>query len=195
MPVGLDAAAQVYREAARDAVRRHSAFHLVEAGLLVVAGIFAMLFPVVSSAAAVFTFGWLLIVSGFIQAIGLISARHAPNFWLQLVSVILGIMIGVLLLRNIGQGILLLSLLLIVFFMMEGISKIVFAFTIRPLPNWMWIFASGVLSIALALVLFAAMPVTAFWLIGVILGANLISIGLSVGIMAWKVGKMSSGPA
>ncbi|MFM2281503.1 MAG: hypothetical protein RLZZ444_3734, partial [Pseudomonadota bacterium] len=30
MPISLAAAAQTYREAARDAVRRHSTFHLVQ---------------------------------------------------------------------------------------------------------------------------------------------------------------------
>ena len=145
MPISLAAAAQTYREAARDAVRRHSTFHLVQAALLVVAGIVAIVFPAFSSAAAVVVFGWLLIASGIIQAIGLISARHAPNFWLQIISAILGVLLGILLLRNIAQGMLLLSLLLIIFFMIEGMSKVVFALTIRPLPNWLWVFASGVL--------------------------------------------------
>ena len=63
MPISLAAAAQTYREAARDAVRRHSTFHLVQAALLVVAGIVAIVFPAFSSAAAVVVFGWLLIAS------------------------------------------------------------------------------------------------------------------------------------
>ena len=132
-------------------------------------------------------FGWLLIASGIIQAIGLISARHAPNFWLQIISAILGVLLGILLLRNIAQGMLLLSLLLIIFFMIEGMSKVVFALTIRPLPNWLWVFASGVLSVVLSLVLFAAMPVTALWLIGLMLGLDLIAIGAALGAMAWRL--------
>ncbi len=187
MPISLAAAAQTYREAARDAVRRHSTFHLVQAALLVVAGIVAIVFPAFSSAAAVVVFGWLLIASGIIQAIGLISARHAPNFWLQIISAILGVLLGILLLRNIAQGMLLLSLLLIIFFMIEGMSKVVFALTIRPLPNWLWVFASGVLSVVLSLVLFAAMPVTALWLIGLMLGLDLIAIGAALGAMAWRL--------
>ena len=82
---------------------------------------------------------------------------------------------------------LLLSLLLIIFFMIEGMSKVVFALTIRPLPNWLWVFASGVLSVVLSLVLFAAMPVTALWLIGLMLGLDLIAIGAALGAMAWRL--------
>jgi hypothetical protein len=37
MPISLAAAAQTYRVAARDAVRRHSSFHLVQAAMLITA--------------------------------------------------------------------------------------------------------------------------------------------------------------
>lgn len=187
MTISLDAAAQVYREAVRQSVRKHATFHLVEAALLIVTGVFAALFPVFSSAAAVVTFGWLMIFTGLIQCLGLISARHAPNFWLQFTSAVLAVLLGVLLLRNLGEGLLLLSLLLVIFLMIEGISKVVFAMTIRPLANWAWTLASGLLSIALSLVLLAAMPLAALWLIGLILGINLIAIGLSLGALAWAV--------
>jgi len=50
---------------------------------------------------------------------------------------VLSIVVGVLLLlSNPDGGLLIMTLLLIVFFMAEGISKIVFALTIRPFPAW-----------------------------------------------------------
>src|SRR4051794_34666889 len=60
------------------------------------------------------------------------------------------------------------ALLLIVFFMIEGISKVVFALTIRPFPNWSWVLASGLVGILLVLILWADLPVTALWLVGVL---------------------------
>ena len=80
------------------------------------------------------------------------------------------------------------TLLLIVFFMIEGISKVVFALTIRPFPNWGWVLASGLVGILLALILWASLPVTAVWLIGVLLGINLISVGAAIAYLAWQVG-------
>ncbi len=193
MTISLDAAAQVYREAVRQSVRKHATFHLVEAALLVLTGIFAALFPVVSSAAAVVTFGWLMVLTGLIQCLGLISTRHAPNFWLQFTSAVLAVLLGILLLRNLGEGLLLLSLLMVIFLMIEGISKVVFAMTIRPLPTWAWTLASGLLSIVLSLVLLAAMPLAALWLIGLILGINLIAIGVALGALAWTVRQGAAG--
>jgi uncharacterized membrane protein HdeD (DUF308 family) len=139
MSMSLEAAAQVMREAMRETVKRHSLWYLVQSGLLILAGIVALVYPALSSVAVVIFLGWLLIISGILQAIGLIGARHVPHFWLQLVSVALFLIVGVLFLRNPGESLVTLTLLLIVLFLIEGISKVIFALTIRPLPNWGWV--------------------------------------------------------
>jgi uncharacterized membrane protein HdeD (DUF308 family) len=69
----------------------------------------------------------------------------------------------------------------------EGIAKVVFALTIRPFPNWGWVLASGLVGIALSLLLWANMPVTAVWLVGLLLGIQLISVGAALAYLAWQV--------
>src|SRR3954471_4395951 len=143
MALSLDAAAEVFREAMRDTVKRYSLWYLIQGVLLIAAGVLAIIYPVLSSAAVIVLLGWLLIISGVVQGLSLIGARHVPHFWLQLISVILAVLIGCLFLRDPAQGLVTIALLLIVFFMIEGISKVVFALTIRPFPNWGWVLASG----------------------------------------------------
>jgi uncharacterized membrane protein HdeD (DUF308 family) len=187
MTMSLEAAAQVMREAMRETVKRHSFWYLAQGALMVVGGILALVYPVVSSVAVVFLLGWLLIISGVVQGISLIGARNVPHFWLALVSVVLSVIIGVLFLRNPGEGLLTLTLLMLVFFMIEGISKVIFSLTIRPFPNWGWVLASGIVGILLACYLWASLPVTAIWLLGVLLGLQLICEGAALGYLAWKV--------
>ncbi|MEK1850895.1 MAG: HdeD family acid-resistance protein [Phyllobacterium sp.] len=187
MAMSLDAAAEVFREAMRETVKRYSLWYLIQGLVLVAAGILAILYPVLSSVAVIILLGWLLIISGIAQGISLFGARHVPHYWLQLISVILALLIGFLFLRDPAQGLLTVTLLLIVFFMIEGISKIVFALTIRPFPNWGWILASGLVGILLSLVLWASLPVTALWLVGLLLGIQLISVGGALAHLAWQV--------
>jgi uncharacterized membrane protein HdeD (DUF308 family) len=187
--MSVESASQVIREAMRDKIKRHSVWYLVQSGLMVLAGILALVYPVISSVALVLFLGWLLIFSGVLQGISLIDARYVPHFWLQLVSVVLSVIVGILFLRNPGAGLLTLTLLLIVFFMVEGISKIIFSLTIRPFPNWGWVLASGIVGILLSLYLWANTPVTAVWLLGVLLGIVLISEGAALGRMAWDAHK------
>jgi uncharacterized membrane protein HdeD (DUF308 family) len=187
MSMSLEAAAQAMREAMRETVRRHSIWYLVQGGLMVVGGVLALIYPVVSSVAVVLFLGWLLILSGVVQGFSLIGAQNVPHFWLQLVSVVLSVIVGILFIRHPGESLLTLTLLLIVFFMVEGFSKLIFALTIRPFPNWGWVLASGVVGILLAFYLWASLPVTAIWLLGLLLGIQLISEGAALGYLAWQV--------
>ena len=187
MAISLDAAAQVMREALRDTVKRYSLWYLIQGVLMIIAGLLALIYPLVASVAMVYLLGWILIVSGALQGISLIGAPRVPHFWLQLISVVLSIVVGLLLLRNPEGGLLLMTLLLIVFFMAEGISKIVFALTIRPFPAWGWVLASGIVGILLAFYLFASLPVSSDWILGVMLGILLISEGAAMAYLAWRV--------
>ena len=182
--ISLEAAAQALRSAMRDAVRRYRIWYLIQAGLMILGGIVALLYPLLASIAVVTLLAWLLILSGIVQAISLIGASSVPNFWLQLVSVALGLIIGFLLLREPAIGVVTLALLLIVFLMIEGIAKVVFALTIRPLANWLWVLASGAASIGLAIILIAD-PSPGIWLLGLLFGVHLIGQGLALGYLAW----------
>ena len=136
MAISLDAAASAMREAMRETVRRYSLLYLVQGILMVVTGVLALIYPWIASIAIVRLLGWLLIISGIFQGIGVIGARQVPYFWLELISAVLAIVIGLLLLRHTGAGLLFFSVLLIVYFMVEGIVKVIFALTIRPFPDW-----------------------------------------------------------
>jgi uncharacterized membrane protein HdeD (DUF308 family) len=100
---------------------------------------------------------------------------------------VLSIVVGVLLIRHRGSGLLAITLLLLVYFMVEGVSKVIFSLTIRPFPNWGWILISGIVGILLSFYLWANLPVTALWLLGVLLGIQLICEGAALGYLAWQV--------
>ncbi|MEX0744577.1 MAG: HdeD family acid-resistance protein [Phycisphaeraceae bacterium] len=187
MAIPLDAAAAAMREAMRETVKKYSLWYLLQGVLMIVAGILALVYPLVASVAMVFLLGWILIISGVLQGIGLIGARDVPHYWLSLISAVLAIVIGLLLLRQPDSGLLLMTVLLIVYFMVEGISKVIFALTIRPFPNWGWVLASGIVGIVLAVYLWANMPVSSEWVLGVLLGILLISEGVALAYLAWKV--------
>jgi uncharacterized membrane protein HdeD (DUF308 family) len=187
MAIPLDAAAAAMREAMRETVKRYSLWYLLQGVLMVVAGVLALVYPLLASVAMVYLLAWILIISGVLQGIGLIGARDVPHYWLQLISVVLAIIIGVLLLNQPESGLLVMTVLLIVFFMVEGISKIIFALTIRPFPNWGWVLASGLVGIVLAVYLWANMPIASEWVLGILLGIMLVSEGAALAYLAWKV--------
>ena len=187
MAMTMAQASAAMREAMRETVKRYSTWYLLEGVLLVVAGVVALIWPYVASVALIFLLGWILIVSGVLQGIGLIGAKDVPHFWLQLVSAVLALLIGILLLRNPNAGLLIMTVLLIVYFFVEGISKVIFAMNIRPFVGWLWVLLSGIVGLLLGAYLWANMPVVSEWVLGVLLGIQLIVEGAALALLAWMV--------
>lgn len=184
----LDAAAEAMREATRKAVRRSSLLFLVQGALLVVAGILALLYPLITNIAVAGFLGWMLLLSGIVQAVTLIGGGKTPDFWLQLISAALSVIVGFLFLRNPAVAVGTMVMLMSVFFLIEGISKTVFSLTIRPFPNWGWVLASGVLGILIAVWLLAN-PGMSLLLLGILIGVQLIAEGIAIARMAWMARK------
>ena len=79
MTMSVEAAAQALREATRATVRRYSTWYLIQGVLMVIAGIVALLYPLVSSGALVLFLGWILIISGIVQGIRASLTRPADR--------------------------------------------------------------------------------------------------------------------
>lgn len=183
--ISVDEASAAMRAAVRDTVRRHSFLFLIQAALMMLAGLVALIYPLLSSVALVVFLGWLLILTGAFQVISLIGSSQVPHFWLQLVSAALAVIVGLLFVRNPGAGAGTLALLMVVYFMVEGIAKIVFALTIRPLDHWGWVLLSGLCGVVIAAFLLAN-PVLSVFLFGILIGVQLIAEGAALGWMAWQ---------
>ncbi|MEM9044819.1 MAG: HdeD family acid-resistance protein [Pseudomonadota bacterium] len=187
-PPSLDQAADAMRAALRATVAKNSTLFLIQAALMILAGLAALISPLLITATLVLFLGWLLIFSGGLQVISLIGATHVPHFWLQLLSAVLSVLIGYLFVKNPGAGIGTLALLMIVFFMIEGMAKVVFSLSVRPLANWGWVLGSGVLGIVISLYLITN-PALSVFLLGILIGLQLITQGVAIGYMAWQVKK------
>ena len=66
MTMSLEFAAQAMREAMRETVKRHSLWYLIQGALMVLGGVLALVYPIVSSVAVVLFLGWVLIISGIV---------------------------------------------------------------------------------------------------------------------------------
>lgn len=187
MAVTVNEASAVLRAAVRDTIRKRSFLYLIQGGVMVLAGVVALIFPVFMGAGLLSLLGWLLILSGVVQVVSLIGATQVPYFWLQLVTVVLEVVVGYLLISNPTAGLVAVTFLMLVLFLVDGIARLVFALMIRPMGDWLWVLASGLVAIACAALLLANLPEAASWLLGVLLGIHLISAGGALGLLAWKL--------
>src|SRR5258705_12184597 len=108
-------------------LREHWRLFLVEGIILVILGLAAIVIPPIATLAVELLFGWLFLFSGIAGAITTFLMREAPGFWWSLVSAILAIAVGVVMLLWPLSGVLTLTVLLITFFIIEGVVSIMFA--------------------------------------------------------------------
>jgi len=187
MAISVNEAAAVLRAAVRDTIRQRALLFLAQSAVMVLAGVLALIFPAFASAGILALLGWLLIISGVVQVISLWGATQVPYFWLQLVTLSLEILVGYLLISRPEAGLVAVTFLMLVLFLVSGIARVVFALMIRPIQDWVWVLASGLVAIACAAILFANLPEAATWLLGALLGIELIAIGAAQGLLAWRV--------
>jgi uncharacterized membrane protein HdeD (DUF308 family) len=167
-------------------LHEHWVLFLVEGIVLVVLGLIAIVLPPIATLAVEILVGWLFLISGILGLITTFWMRGAPGFWWSLLSAVLGIGAGIVLLAWPLSGVLSLTLILIVFFTIEGVASIMYALEHkRELSGrWGWMLASGVVDLILAAIILIGLPGTAAWAIGLLVGINLIFGGSALIAMA-----------
>ena len=75
-----------------------------------------------------------------------------------------------------------LTLVLIAFFVVEGIATIFYAIEHRAQLSgrWGWMLASGIVDLILAGIIFAGLPGTAAWALGLLVGINMLFGGTAM---------------
>jgi uncharacterized membrane protein HdeD (DUF308 family) len=177
---------QGIQRAATAALREHWVLFLVEGVVLLVLGATAVVLPPIATLAVTILFGWLFLVSGIVGLVTTFWMRHAPGFWWSLLSAALGIIVGAMLLASPVTGALSLTLVLIAFFLIEGAVSIMFALDHRRelSGQWGWMLMSGIIDLVLAMMIFAGLPSTAAWAVGLLVGINMIFGGTALIAMA-----------
>ncbi len=177
---------QHMQQALAQAVREHWKLFLIEGIVLVVLGILAILIPMAASIAVTIILGWLFLVSGVVGLVTTFWARHAPGFWWALVSAVLATAAGIVLLLWPVSGVVSLTLLLIVFFIIEGVASIMYAFEHKKdlSSRWVWMLVSGIIDLILAALIWTGLPGTAAWALGLLVGINMLFGGTSLIAMA-----------
>jgi uncharacterized membrane protein HdeD (DUF308 family) len=174
------------RSSVASSLHAHWRLFLAEGIVLLILGILAIVVPQIATIAAAVFIGWLLLVSGVVGLIATFRMRSAPGFVWSLVSAIIGIVAGILLLRSPVSGALSLTLILTVFLAIEGVVSILFAFEHKRELSGRWgaMLFSGVVDLFLAGIIFAGLPGTAAWAIGLLIGINLVFGGAALIAMA-----------
>ena len=154
---------------------------LAQGIVMMVLGFLAVAEPNVATFAVSIFVGWLFFIGGIFRALSVWQSRALPGFAWSLLTALLAIVFGLILIFRPLAGALTLTMVLVAFFILEGITGIVLAVQHRGhLRSWGWVLFSGIVDLLLALLIWDGWPSSADWAIGLLVGINMLFFGLSL---------------
>jgi uncharacterized membrane protein HdeD (DUF308 family) len=158
----------------------HRGWLLVLGIAYVIFGWVAIGYPMAATIAVELLIGYILLVAGLVSVVGAFFSGNWRNMVLILLSGILYLIVGFMLVTNLKEGVIALTLLLAAFLFVEGFFKIIHAYQVKPAQNWVWILVSGVASVILGVMIWAEFPQSSAFVIGLLFGIYFLINGFSL---------------
>jgi len=145
--------------------------------LAIVVGCVAIIVPAVASVGTAIFIGWVLLIVGTFMVAGAFTAHSVGTVILRLLWAFLTAIVGLWLIVEPHNGTLTLTLVLGIYFLFMGITRIAVAFASRGQRNAGLLGLSGVAGLLIGILVLAKFPSSADWAIGLLVGIDLIFAG------------------
>ena len=122
----------------------------------------------------------IFILAGLIHAVHSFWSQPWGGFNFQLFSATQYLLVGLMLLSQRGQGVVVFALLLAVLFIMQGLVQLTLAQKLHPYMNRGWVLVNGIVAVFLGACIWAQWPSSAYWVIGLLVGGHLLFRGVSM---------------
>ena len=144
--------------------------------VVLIAGVFALLSPLVAGAFVTVMVGAMILIAGVTRVI---DAFQGGGFWSGLFGAVYCIA-GLMIIGDPLPGLLALTMVLVIYFLVVGITEIIAAFKIRPVDGWGYLLFSGIVSVLLSLMIWNQWPLSGAWAVGVLVGIQLMISGMTM---------------
>jgi uncharacterized membrane protein HdeD (DUF308 family) len=146
--------------------------------LAIILGFLTIAMPALVGTSVLIILGVLVLAAGIVRIVWAFNSGTVGKGILTFAIGLLTVLCGVSLIANplFASG--LLSILLPVYLIVDGLVEIVAGLKRKPGAGWGWFLAGGIVSILLGVMLWKQFPLSGIWAIGVLLGIKLCFIGL-----------------
>ena len=177
-------------------IHDHWRLFAAEGAVLVLLGLIAITLPLFAGLATAILLGWLLLAAGIVGLLATVRARRAPGFGWAILSAVAALVAGLVLLWNPLAGLVTLTYVLTAYFIADGAFNVVLALSHRRelSGRWEWMLLNGLFDLVLAAFVISGMPGSFIWVLGLLVGIDLLFGGISLVGMALDARKRVSFP-
>lgn len=160
--------------------------------LIMILGIIAISLPVMATMAIEIILAAVLITAGIAHIYHAFKLSRFDGREMRFLAGILYLGIGLLFAFYPFTGALTLTIVLALLFMVGGTFRIVQAILMKPHHSWGWLLFNGILSILLGLIIWIGLTETANWVIGLLVGIDLLVSGIVMIAIALSTKKLET---
>jgi uncharacterized membrane protein HdeD (DUF308 family) len=175
-------------------VRLHWWWFLLLGALLLICGTLALAFPIITSVFAISVLSIVLMVAGVATLVSAFWTGRWSGFLVQLLVGMLYLAAGFVISDRPGLSIFLLTVYVAVTFMVMGIFRAMAAMVLRY-PQWGWALLNGCVTFLAGLVIYRHLPLDVVWVIGLLVGLEMIFSGWTWIMLALVIKRIPAGPA
>ena len=173
-------------------VRRATSWSILLSVLMMVTGILAIGLPMIAGIALTAIVGWLLIFNAALHLVfAWRSGRAGGVVWEILLGVAYGA-IGFYILANPVAGLASLTFAVAIYLFVEGVLEFILSFQLRPAPGAGWLLVDGIVTIALAIMIWSTWPFSAAWVIGTLVGISMLFSGITRLMLSMAVRRIAA---
>lgn len=143
----------------------------------VILGILAMAAPMIAGLTVTVVVAAMLLAAGVAMTA---YAFSAGTFWRGLFQFLFGgltALAGVVLLFRPLLGLASITMVLVVYFMVDGVSTVILGFRTKPTKGWGWMVFSGIAAVVFSVLIWREWPFSGAWAIGILVGVRLVMAG------------------
>ncbi len=143
-----------------------------------IAGLIALGSVALATVVSVYFVGVMMIVVGVAEVINAFQLKGWGKFLLWMLLGVLYIVAGFVAFENPLLTAALLTLILGASLVASGIMRIILAFSMKRETPWVWVLLSGLITLALGVMILARWPVSSLYILGLFLGVDLVMAGV-----------------
>ena len=147
--------------------------------LVILAGLAAIILPVVGGIAVTLLVGWALLMVGVLHLFYAFGGRSARSRVWELLLGAVYVLAGGYLIFHPLLGLTTLTLLLAVYLLVKGVLEIVQYFQTHPHRGLTWLILDGIINIVLAVIIWSQWPFSSLWVVGTLIGISILFSGMS----------------
>jgi uncharacterized membrane protein HdeD (DUF308 family) len=161
-----------------ETLRKYSLLMLVVGVLLIVVGMAAIGSSFIATLATVIFVGSFLLIGGVVEVVNAFWAHSWRGFWIHQLFGILYLVLGLFLVRRPEKGAEFFTLMIAAALVVGGLFRIITALSHR-FHGWVWVLINGIVTLVLGILIWQEWPESAFWVIGLFVGIDMVFAGMS----------------